>query len=94
MRGPVACKLAHQRRRDDVAREHAHGAEEEELAPPDGVHGPDGGGDADELQDVEDSGHDQLHIVVETHFPGIWLMCICYQGPLVRVGAYLNRVGE
>lgn len=69
VRGPVAGKLAAQRRRDDVAREHARGADEQELASADGVHGPQAGQDADELHNVEDAGHDQLHVVVEAHFP-------------------------
>lgn len=98
VRSPVTGELAAQRGRDDVAGEHAHGADEEQLAPADHVHGPYAGQDADELHYVEDAGHDELHVVVEAHFPVQGTSVSRWPKKRLSLGCwcetYSNSVGE
>ena len=67
VRGPVGRVGAHEAGDDGVRDEHARGTPEEEGFAAQPVHGEEGGGDADELRDVEDAGEDELEVVVEAH---------------------------
>ena len=64
---PVLVEHADEHRDDDVRDGHEDGAPDKERTSPDAVHAPDTCRDADELGYVQDSGHDQLVVVVETH---------------------------
>ena len=64
MTGPVIAVQPDQHGDDKVRDEHGGGAQHQEGASAQGVHGPEGAGDADELRDVEDAGEDELHAVV------------------------------
>lgn len=64
MRGPVIGEEANENGDDDVGDGHEECTPEEEDAAAEAVHCPDTGHDADQLGYVEDTGHEELHVVV------------------------------
>lgn len=65
--GPVVGELADENGDDHVGERHDDAADEQELAAAVGVERPQTADATDELDHVQDSRHDELHIVVETH---------------------------
>lgn len=64
---PLAVVLADKDGNDKVGDEHAYTTAEQELASSESVHAPERPETGNDLADVEDAGHGQLHFVVETH---------------------------
>lgn len=67
MRGPIRGVEGYEDGDDEVGEKHESTAEEKEGPSAEFVHGPEGGEDAEELGDVEDSGHEELEGEGEAH---------------------------
>lgn len=64
---PVVGEFANQDGNDQVRKKHDHGAPQEQRPTTDPVHGPERASHTDELDAVQNTGHDELHVVFEAH---------------------------